>query len=93
MKLRLWKPAHNWRIKPTVHITNKEKVGKLAHNQKSGIMLIMQFVLWKERCARCFTDKQKHIDDLMEEIKGQLRLYETTTRQVHNMDATATRER
>lgn len=91
VKLRRHRPAHNWPIKPTVQITNKDKVGKLDHMQKSG-MLIMQFVLWRERCARFFTDNQKHIDDLMDEIKGQLRLYEATRLQIQNIDDTGTRE-
>lgn len=74
-KLRLYKPAQNWPAKPAIEITNNDKIGKLEHKQQSA-MMIMQFVIWREWCARSFTDKHKQIEELMEEIKWHLRLYE-----------------
>lgn len=74
-QLRLYRPAQNWPVKPTTRIYDRGKVGNLKHGQKSA-MLIMLFVIWREMCARCFTDNHKHMEDLLEEVKWQLKFYE-----------------
>lgn len=44
--------------------------------EQLAIMLIMQFIIWRERCARLFRDTSKDPDELLQEITWQLKLFE-----------------
>lgn len=65
--LRMRKPSQDWPQKSETDITDTDKVGTLSH---------MQFIVWRERCARCFADSNKNTDELLEEILWQLKYFE-----------------
>lgn len=91
-RLKLQRPSGHWPAQLTIEITNEDKVGRLNQVQKVAL-LIMQFVLWRGRCAWCFTDSSKNQDGLMEEILWQLRFYKHIIEGVLNRCMTAAYQR
>lgn len=74
-KMRNSRPALRWPDIPTIEITTKKKAGHMKPHQKKG-MLIIQFVIWRERCARSFVEECKDTEELLQEVLWHLKLYE-----------------
>lgn len=72
-------PMQFWPSKPPVDITDRRQVSGMTTRQKC-MVLVMHFVLWRERCTRIFRGNAKEPRELMEEIIWQSQLYKQTTR-------------
>lgn len=57
-KLQNFRPSAQWSATPTIEITNRDNTGNMKQEHKTA-MLVMQFVIWRERCARSFADTAK----------------------------------
>lgn len=78
--LKLKKPCQRWPPLQAKFIT-ADAIQTMTSTQKSATV-IMQFVVRRERCNRCFTDSQKPTEELMEEIVTNLNFYEKPVRLV-----------
>lgn len=76
-ELMLKRPSHKW---PCLQ-ADYTATGVMGKTEKSAIV-IMNFVIWRERCNRCFSDSNKTTEDLLEEILRTLQLYHKPVRTV-----------
>lgn len=74
-KLKLKRLSDRWPAQPTIEIANEDKVGRLDQVQIASL-LIMLFVLWRERCPRTFTDSCKSQGTLLEETFWKVNFYD-----------------
>lgn len=74
-RLKNNRPQPGWPVTPTIDLTDKDKTGDMTPMQKTSL-LIMQFVIWRERCARSFADTYKDIEELIGEILWNRAFYE-----------------
>lgn len=79
-KLQRFSPAIPWPTTPTMQITDEDHTGSMKREHRTT-MMIMQFVVWRERCARSFTEKSKETGELLEEIVWQLKLTKRSEQQ------------
>ena len=56
-------------------LTNKE-----LNKAERSLLLIAQFVIWRERCSRIFTDKSNEIEQLIQQIQDQWTITMATSR-------------
>lgn len=63
-KFKAHRPSDNWPVKPEIDVFDVNQVGNLTPQQRAA-MLIMQFIVWRERCARLFRGTRKTLDDLL----------------------------
>lgn len=68
------KPSPNWPASPVLNVTDKCQVGLLSEAQRA-LLLIMNFIIWRERCNRSFTDASKDPWELAEEIWWQEKFF------------------
>lgn len=54
-RLTLRQPSTNWPARSVLNVTDKELVGILTAGQKT-LLLVMYFIVWRERCARSFKE-------------------------------------
>lgn len=68
-------PQPEWPAIPTIELADKDKTGDMMPMQKMGL-LIMQFIIWQELCARSFADTCKDIEELIRETLWNWAFYE-----------------
>ena len=68
-------PSLNWPASPILNVTDSEQVGSLTAKQKA-LLLIMHFIVWRERCARSFGELTKEPEELIREISWQAKFYQ-----------------
>lgn len=65
------KVATIMRIQPH-ELQSKEALNKGCKPEVRSLIVITQFVIWRERCSRIFTDASRTMDQLALEIKQQM---------------------
>lgn len=67
------KPVYTWPTNPVINLLGGAQGRGLTGTQRSMI-LVMQFVIWRERCARSFTENTRTpyelVQDVLHEIQG-----------------------
>lgn len=63
-------PSRRWPTTPVIDITDSTVRATTTKEQRAQI-LIMQFVIWRERCARCFTERIKTVNNMVKEVGWQ----------------------
>lgn len=69
--LQLERPSNTWPSYPVFDITD-ERVTGLLTGMEIRLMLIMQFVVWRERCARVFAENERQPHELTQDIMQEL---------------------
>lgn len=85
IELKANKPMEIWPRNPVLNLLNRPSGTRLTKAQRA-MMVVMQFVIWKERCARSFTENTRTPAELIQDVLHEIQL----TQHKANNDGTRT---